>query len=84
MPKERPEIVLKREMERIKQEFKDVVDEQVDLSKDYLPQIPEFLRNNKYHMTDDDFEDYKSYHIKMKKNLELQVIKQGKKQEVVN
>jgi hypothetical protein len=46
--------------------------------------VPDFLQQNKFHMTRDEFVDYKNYHLKMKRNLELKVIREGKKQEVVN
>ena len=63
----KPEVLLKTELDRVKKEYADVSAEPGDLSNIYEASAPDYLKSNNFHMTTEEFEDFKKFHLKMKK-----------------
>ena len=82
--KVKPEVMWKTELDRIKKEYADVAQEPGDLSNIYEAAAPDYLKSNNFHMTTEEFDDFKKYHMKMKRQLEMDIIKGNKKMDIVN
>lgn len=79
----RPETLLKSEMKRLNYQYRDVRYKQSDIANSYYPTMPKTLDNNRYGMDENDFALFKSKHLKLKKKIELQVIKNNQQEELM-
>ena len=64
------------------EKFKLKVDENV--RNDFVTRVPEALNNNKFGVNPRYFENFKKECLRAKKNYELEILKDNKKQEVLN
>lgn len=74
-----PDQLLEEEMRKLKTIFSDVKNEQEDLQKLYSPALPECLQTNKFKLKEDDFAEFKQKYLEKKKKLEMDLIKQNKR-----
>lgn len=80
----RPDAVVENEIQKVKDVYKDVIEETKDISQTYKAVIPEIVKKNNLNQKPADYVNFRNVHISQKKKLELEVFKQNKKQELNN
>ena len=78
----KPNEMIQKEVKRIRKEFRDVIEPQTNLIDVYQSIPPDCLRTNQYNLEEADYQDFLKYHMKLKKELELDTIRQNRKNEV--
>ena len=74
--------MIAKEIKRKKKEYKDVLEPQTNLIDVYESVPPDCLKTNQFNLEEADYQDFLQYHMKIKKELELDTIRQNRKNEI--
>ena len=76
--------LLQQEIDLLKMQYQDVLENQQDLRESYETKIPAFLDKMIVRQNTAEAHQFRKQYISMKKNLELQILNDNKKHEVIS